>query len=56
MELRHVAERNDEQNKRLLTRKRPKENWDGLQIIFSTITHRAAIEIQLCHGAYFKQF
>lgn len=55
MELRRAAERNDKQNKRLLTQKGIKESWDGLQIILS-ITHRAATEIQLCHGAYFKQF
>lgn len=56
MELRRAAERNDKQNKRLLTQKGIKESWDGLQIILSTITHRAATKIQLWHGAYFKQF
>lgn len=56
MELRRAAERNDKQNKRLLTQKGIKESWDRLQIILSTITHRVATEIQLCHGAYFKQF
>lgn len=56
MELRRAAEQNNKQNKRLLTQKGMKESWDGLQIILSTITHRAATEIQLCHGAYFKQF
>lgn len=46
MELRRAAERNDKQNKRLLTQKGIKESWDGLQIILSTITHTAATEIQ----------
>lgn len=57
LELCHVAERHDKQNKRLLMRKGIKESWDGLQIIFSTIIHKAAVEIQkVCHGAYLKQF
>lgn len=56
MELCRAAERNDKQNRRLLMQKGIKESWDGLQIILSAITHRAATEIQLCHGAYFKQF
>lgn len=55
MELRRAAERNDKQNKGLLTQKGIKESWDGLQIILLTITHRAATVIQLCHGAYYKQ-
>lgn len=46
MELCRAAERNDKQNKRLLTQKGIKESWDGLQIILSTITHTAATEIQ----------
>lgn len=56
MELSRAAEQNDKQNKRLLMQKSIKESWDRLQIILSTITHRAATEIQLWHGAYFKQF
>lgn len=56
MELCRAAELNDKLNKRLLTQKGIKESWDGLQIILSTVTHRAATKIQLCHGTYFKQF